>query len=89
MKYIKTPEYEIQYSSYPATLSSTDDFFQINKQIIVTETSLDYNPIDNRKLLESNYIPEFYKVVASVRLSKSGTDFIKYMKTFKGGIYNS
>ena len=26
-KYIKTPDFEIQFSSYPVTLSSTDDFF--------------------------------------------------------------
>jgi len=26
-KYIKTPDFEINYSSYPGTISSTDDFF--------------------------------------------------------------
>lgn len=48
-KYIKTPNYSIQYSSYPATISSTDDFFQINNHIIVTETSLHSSDINSKK----------------------------------------
>ena len=37
----------------------------------------------------SNYIPEFYKVVASARKSNSAKDWVDNMKLFKGGIYNS
>jgi hypothetical protein len=47
-KYFKTPEFEYQYSSYPATLSSTDDFFLINNHMIVTETSIDYTQISKK-----------------------------------------
>lgn len=88
-KYIKTPNLEYQYSSYPVTISSTDDFFLINRNLVVTETSLSYAHIDSKALFESNYIPEYYKVVASCRLSKSAEDWIKNMKLYKGGIYNS
>ena len=40
-------------------------------------------------LKNSKYIPEFYKVVASVRLANSAKEWIEYMRKFKGGIYNS
>ncbi len=46
MKYFKSENTEYLYSSYPATISSTDDFFLINNHLIVTETSLNYKPIN-------------------------------------------
>lgn len=41
-KYLKTLDREIAYSSYPCTISSTDDFFLIDKKLMVTETSLNF-----------------------------------------------
>lgn len=96
-KYLKSPNYEYEYSSYPATISSTDDYFVINNQLVVTETSLTtseinqhYNSIMNdNQNKKYNYKPEYMKVVGSVRLAKSGKEWVELMKTFRGGIYNS
>jgi hypothetical protein len=90
-KYLKTPSLNVSFSSYPGTISSTDDFFLINNRLMVTETSLSFqNTQDMQKgIWQANYIPEYYKVVASVRNSKSAKHWINNMKMFTGGIYNS
>jgi hypothetical protein len=90
-KYLKTPSLNLSFSSYPGTISSTDDFFLINNRLMVTETSLSFqnNPEMQKNIWQSNYFPEYYKVVASVRNSKSAKDWINNMKMFTGGIYNS
>jgi len=41
-KYLKTPSLNLSFSSYPGTISSTDDFFLINNRLMVTETSLSF-----------------------------------------------
>ena len=42
-KYLSIGEQKkITYSSYPGCISSTDDFFIINGNLVVTETSLDF-----------------------------------------------
>ena len=68
-KTVKHPDYEISYSSYPACISSTDDFFMVDRHMVVTETSLDFDLTKEQKdsIIQdrANYIPEFYKVMAS------------------------
>ena len=56
---------------------------------MVTETSLDYKPLNKDILFKSNYFPEYYKVTASTRLAKSGQDWVDLMQSFEGGVYNS
>lgn len=48
---------------------------------MVTETSLHFSADEDMKnnLLKSNYIPEYYKVVASARISNTANEWIKNM----------
>lgn len=51
------------YSSYPGVISSTDDFFILDNNLVVTETSLSVNLSnqDYQLLLSDkyNYVPEY------------------------------
>lgn len=43
-KYLEVGEHKkITYSSYPGCISSTDDFFILDGNLVVTETSLDFS----------------------------------------------
>lgn len=65
---------EMTFSSYPGCLSSTDDFYLTNHKLLIMETTLE---IINIKLYDSvkgpdAYIPNFMRVLAATRFSKTG-----------------
>jgi hypothetical protein len=67
---------EITFSSYPGCISSTDDFYLTNYNLLVTETTLeviDINLYSHVKPAEE-YIPNFTRVLAATRFSKSAVN---------------
>ena len=79
------------FSSYPGCLSSTDDFYITNNNLVITETTLEV--IDIRKYdyvkKEENYVPNFLRVMAASRLAKSAEEWIDIFKKDNSGTYSS
>lgn len=98
-KYLEVKEKDglvkkITYSSYPGCLSSTDDFFMVDGNLMVTETTLsgELNNQQKKNVYEGSeyhYIPEFMKVMASNHLASSAYDWTQKMNVLKGAIYYS
>jgi hypothetical protein len=82
----------ISFSSYPGTLTSTDDFYLLNKKIVVLETTLEMLDLSlyGRKIPEANdYVPNYIRILVSNRLSNSGKEWTENFQKNNGGTYNS
>jgi hypothetical protein len=82
----------ISFSSYPGTLTSTDDFYLLNQKIVVLETTLEMldQSLYGRKIPEAkDYVPNYIRILVSNRLSNSGKDWIENFRKNNGGTYNS
>lgn len=93
-KYLEVGEQKrITYSSYPGVISSTDDFFILDGNLVVTETSLSLHltNLDFQHWLSPtyNYIPEYLQVMAANHLSWSGEDWVRLMGMYKSAVYYS
>ena len=76
----------IKFSSYPGILFSGDEFYTINDNLAVTQTSLSIINLYNLKnaIDINSYIPEFMRIMLINFISKSGKDWVKnYKKIFK------
>ena len=83
---------KIMFSSYPGTLTSTDDFYVLNNKIVVLETTLemiDQTVYDKDLPDPANYVPNYIRISVSNRLAESATDWIEYFKKNNSGTYNS
>lgn len=79
------------FSSYPGTISSTDDFYQINNELVVMETTIE---ILNENMYsyvakEDKYIPDYMRVVISNRLARNAPEWTRWLKYVNTGTYNS
>lgn len=65
---------EMTFSSYPGCLSSTDDFYLTNHKLLIMETTLEVIDIKLYNSVKSpeQYIPNFMRVMAATRFSKTG-----------------
>jgi hypothetical protein len=73
----------ISFSSYPGTLTSTDDYYLLNGQIVVLETTLemlDKNLYGNKIPEAQEYVPNYIRILISNRLAKSGQNWAEYLK---------
>ena len=76
----------IKFSSYPGILFLGDEFYIINDNLVVTQTSLSIINLYNLKnaLDINSFIPEFMRIMLINFISKSGEDWVKnYKKIFK------
>eukprot|EP01017_Pseudomicrothorax_dubius_P029890 TRINITY_DN3671_c0_g2_i1.p1 TRINITY_DN3671_c0_g2~~TRINITY_DN3671_c0_g2_i1.p1 ORF type:complete len:479 (-),score=86.10 TRINITY_DN3671_c0_g2_i1:602-2038(-) len=84
-------QFTMMFSSYPTALFSTDDFYQINDQLIVTETTID---ILNQKLFElvlpkDEYVPDFMRIMISNFLSTDAREWSEWLGLINSGTYTS
>ncbi len=82
----------ISFSSYPGTLTSTDDFYLLNKQIVVLETTLEMldRSLYGRKIPDANeHVPNYIRILVSNRLARSGKEWTDIFQRNNGGTYNS
>mmetsp|Transcript_8961 Transcript_8961/g.21287 ORF Transcript_8961/g.21287 Transcript_8961/m.21287 type:complete len:614 (+) Transcript_8961:91-1932(+) len=84
---------KISFSSYPAAISSTDDYYVTDAGLAVTETTTNvlgsFNGIQPEK-----HVPDFMHIMAATRLAKSGTHWVQLFSDtdFGAGVsgtYNS
>jgi len=89
---IKKKESTITFSSYPGTLTSTDDFYLLNRKIVVLETTLE---MLDRSLYETKipqaeeHVPNYIRISVANRLSSSGREWTEIFRLNNGGTYNS
>jgi len=90
-KNLAMPANKITFSSYPGCISSTDDWFIIDEQFVVMETTLEL--IDENAFLDvlpaSEYIPDHYRVNIANRLAFHAEDWIDWLAFVNSGTYCS
>jgi len=79
------------FSSYPGCLSSTDDFYITNNNIVITETTLEVIDINHYKHVKpsNTYIPNYMRVLSASRFAKSALEWCKMFAVFNSGTYSS
>jgi len=85
------PSSEMTFSSYPGILSSTDDWYVTNNNLLITETTLEVINIEKYKNVKSaeNYIPNFLRVLSASRFSKTGQEWCESISAYNSGTYSS
>ena len=79
----------VQFSSYPAAVSSIDDYYQTSQSLIVIETT---NNVANMTLYDAvtqQSVPTFARVALANRLASSGAEWVEYFSKHNGGTYNN
>ena len=87
----KSKENIISFSSYPGTLTSTDDYYMTNAGLVVLETTLEILDKDlyNKVGEPDNHIPNYIRIFVSNRLAKTAYEWTQIFKKNNGGTYNS
>jgi len=82
---------EVTFSSYPGCLSSTDDWYTINRQLVVTETTLEVmQETLYKNILESrHYVPDFMRVLGANRMARDSLSWVFWLSYYNTGTYNS
>lgn len=81
----------ITFSSYPGCLTSTDDFYIIDKRFVIMETTLEImNERIYKNVLQSDkFIPDYMRIMLSNRLATSAPSWSNWLKFVNSGTYNS
>lgn len=82
----------IAFSSYPGTLTSTDDFYVLNNKLVVTETTLemlDRSLYENKIPNAEEHVPNYIRISVANRLANSGKEWTEIFKQNNSGTYNS
>lgn len=83
----------IAFSSYPGTISSTDDYYVMNSGISVMDTSLELLNPNVWEAVEDfplrPHIPNFVHIMAVNRLAKSAPHWARLIQSQNTGTYNS
>jgi hypothetical protein len=88
--YGKSKEVQISLSSYPGTLTSTDDFYVLNKKIVILETTLEmldrsvYNKIN-----PGSHVPNYIRISVAHRLANDAQQWTEAFRQNNSGTYNS
>mmetsp|Transcript_41880 Transcript_41880/g.66527 ORF Transcript_41880/g.66527 Transcript_41880/m.66527 type:complete len:658 (+) Transcript_41880:72-2045(+) len=84
---------KIGFSSYPGTISSTDNFYAMSSGLAVMDTSIEVlTPFIWDKVQEFGvkpYIPNFIHLMAVNRMAKNGAHWTRLMATQNTGTYCS
>jgi hypothetical protein len=85
------PGHTVSFPSYPGVISSTDDYYVINKKLVVMETTLEIlnENVYDKILKADEYIPDFFRLLTANRLAVSGKTWVNWLKYINSGTYNS
>jgi len=80
---------KINYSSYPGVLFSGDDFYQIDSNIVILQTTLSVinKYIYRNSIKIEDYIPEFMRLMIINYTSNSGEEWKENYKFYKNHMY--
>jgi hypothetical protein len=79
---------KVSFSSYPGCVSSTDDYYLMDSGLAVTETTLSI-PKKQPDYSTSAAVPDFIRIMAANRMSKSAEDWVENMDSSATGTYSS
>ena len=82
--------FSVLFSSYPGTITSTDDFYTINRHLVVSETTIEildesqFKPLDATK-----HIPNYIRIFTANSLASNGKEWTEVFSRNNSGTYNS
>jgi len=80
----------VAFSSYPANLQSTDDFYITTQKLFVAETT---NDVFNNSLyvdfISPQSVPDWIRVIISNRMASSGEEWANTYSQHNSGTYNN
>jgi len=79
------------FSSYPGCLSSTDDFYITNNNLVITETTIEIIDVSQYKNVKNaeEYVPNFMRVLAASRFAKTAKEWCEMFSVRNSGTYSS
>ena len=82
---------KMMFSSYPGAISSTDDYYILDSGLAVTETTLSMITDSAFAALKDDphTLPDYIRVLAANRNSKSAEEWMKSMHETTTGLYSS
>lgn len=87
--YRHNPGRVISFSSYPAMISSLDDWYQINTGLVVTETTIANNNASLWKNVKHDQVLNWYRSMVANRLAKDGKEWMHIYEKHNSGTYNN
>jgi len=78
----------IAMPSYPGVISSSDDFYQVGKLVIMETTLPNYNN-ELFALIRPQALPFWVRAMVANRLAKSGAQWMEVFKKYNSGTYNN
>ncbi|CUG94263.1 phospholipase B, putative [Bodo saltans] len=79
----------IQFSSYPATFVSTDDFHMLDSKLVVMETSLNVFNLSTYVHVVPESLLSWVRVMVANRLATSGSSWQNIFSQYNSGTYNN
>ncbi len=82
----------VTFSSYPGTLTSTDDYYVINNRLVVLETTLEMldRTVYEKNLPDANgHVPNYIRISVANKLATNGKEWTEIFKQNNSGTYNS
>ena len=79
----------VAFSSYPGSLSSVDDFYYTDSNLVVMETTNSNLNDTLYDLLNPNTLLTWVRVILANRLASSGEDWLEIFKKENSGTYNN
>jgi len=76
-------------SSYPGTVSSIDDFYQMDTGLVVTETTNGLMDDSLYGAVTPSSVLSFLRVVVANRMSSNGADWVQIFSMYNSGTYNN
>lgn len=83
------PGASMSFSSYPGTLLSGDDFYQISSGLVVIETTIGYNNESLASFVVPQTVLEWIRNMVANRLATDGESWSQIFARYNSGTYNN
>ncbi|CAF0754477.1 unnamed protein product [Brachionus calyciflorus] len=83
------PGSEITFTSYPGILASIDDFYILNSNLVVMETTIGNSNVDLWKYVTTETNLYWVRILVANRLSYSGVNWAQWFSMHNSGTYNN